>query len=135
MATSDPGSPGSPVKCVGIATINVHDADAAIGFWRDRMGFELRSDQPYGEGARWIELGPRGAETALTLTTPENRFWREPGGYANVIFATDDIDAAHEELSGRGVKFEGPVMRMEGGPPPMAFFSDQDGNRFLLAER
>lgn len=125
----------SPVRHAKLASVNVRDLDGAIAFWRDRMGFELRRDVPYGEGERWVELMPPGAVTGLTLTQPGNDFWREPGGYGNLIFATDDLDAAYEELTSRGVVFAGPVMRMEGGPPPMAFFSDPDGTQFLLVER
>lgn len=125
----------SPVRHAKLVSVNVRDADRAIAFWRDRMGFELRADTPYGDGQRWIELMPPGAVTGLTLTTPDNQLWREPGGYGNLILATEDIDAAHAELTARGVEFAGPVMRMEGGPPPMAFFADQDGTQFLLVER
>jgi len=125
----------TPVRHAKLASVNVRDVDAAIEFWRDRLGFELRADAPYGEGERWVELMPPGAVTGVTLTQPGNHFWQEPGGYGNLIFATEDIDSAYEELASRGVEFSGPVMRPEGGPPPMAFFADQDGTQFLLVER
>ena len=128
-------SVGTPVRHAKLASINVRDVEAAIEFWRDRVGFELRRDVPYGDGQRWIELMPPGAVTGITLTQPGNHFWQEPGGYGNLIFATEDIDAAYEQLSARGVEFAGPVMRSGDGAPPMAFFVDQDGTQFLLAER
>ena len=125
----------TPVRHAKLVSVNVRDADEAIAFWRDRLGFELRVDVAYGEGQRWIELMPPGAVTGITLTQPGNAFWQEPGGYGQLVFATEDVEAAHAELSGRGVQFAGPVLRPGDGAPPMAFFVDQDGTQFLLAER
>jgi lactoylglutathione lyase len=50
-------------------TINVTDPDKAIDFYTNKLGFELRSDQPFGEGMRWIEVAPPGAQTVIILAT------------------------------------------------------------------
>jgi lactoylglutathione lyase len=124
-----------PISRVRLVSINVRDPDAAIAFWRDKVGFEVQSDQPYAEGDRWIEVIAPGAQTGLTLVGPANPSWQEPEDWGPALFSCENIDGAIAELSARGVEFTGPVMRPEGGPPPMAFFLDQDGRRFLLVER
>ena len=124
-----------PISRVRLVSVNVRDPDAAIAFWHDKVGFELRSDQPYAEADRWIEVFAPGAQTGLTLVGPANPSWQEPEDWSPALLACEDIDGAVAELSARGVEFTGPVMRPEGGPPPMVFFLDQDGRRFLLVER
>jgi catechol 2,3-dioxygenase-like lactoylglutathione lyase family enzyme len=119
---------------VRLVSVNVRDLDAAISFWRDTVGFALKTDVPYGEGDRWIEVAPPGAQTAFTLVGPANQTWSEPENWSPALLGCEDIDAAVAELEARGVKFTGPVMRGENGVPPMSFFLDPDGRRFLLTE-
>jgi catechol 2,3-dioxygenase-like lactoylglutathione lyase family enzyme len=124
-----------PISRIRLVSVKVRDLDAAISFWRDKVGFAVHSDVPYGEGDRWIEVGPPGAQTAFTLLGPANQAWSEPEEWSPALLACEDIDAAVAELEGRGVTFTGPVMRSEEGVPAMVFFLDQDGRRFLLTER
>ena len=56
------------VKFVGIP---VADQDAALKFWTEKMGLRVATDQPMGPGKRWIELAIPGAQTGITLFTPE----------------------------------------------------------------
>jgi catechol 2,3-dioxygenase-like lactoylglutathione lyase family enzyme len=125
----------SPIGRARLVSVNVRDPDAAIAFWRDKLGFSVHTDTPYGEGDRWVEVVPPGAETGLTLIGPANPAWSEPEDWSPVLFACADVDAAVAELQARGIELTGPVMRPEGGAPPMVFFLDQDGRRFLLTER
>ena len=48
-----------------LTTVCVKDQQAALEFYTEKLGFEVRTDQPFGE-MRWIEVAPRGAETGLT---------------------------------------------------------------------
>nr|MCU0854916.1 VOC family protein [Paracoccaceae bacterium] len=43
----------------------VPDYDAAIAFYVDAIGFELRSDEDMGGGKRWVTVAPPGADTAI----------------------------------------------------------------------
>ncbi len=45
------------------------DADAALGFYRDLLGFEVRKDVGY-ENMRWITVGPAGDSTSIALHPP-----------------------------------------------------------------
>lgn len=49
------------------------DPEAALGFYRDTLGFELRNDVGY-EGMRWLTVGPAGQPTVnIVLHPPADR--------------------------------------------------------------
>jgi len=118
---------------VATVIVPVSDQDRAVEFYTEKLGFEKRSDTPFGRGDRWIEVAPAGAETTIALMPPREG---EPIGIdTHVGFTTEDIDADHSDLRARGVEVDEQVMRMGDPIPPMFFFRDQDGNRFLIVER
>lgn len=98
-------------------TINIHssflpqdDPDAALGFYRDTLGFEVRNDVGYN-GMRWITVGPVDQPgTSIVLYPPaatpgitddEQRTISEmmaKGTYGKVLLATDDVDGTFERL-------------------------------------
>jgi len=86
------------------------DPDAALSFYRDILGFEVRNDVGYN-GMRWITVGPPGQPgTAVVLHPPaadpgitddERRTIVEmmaKGTYAAINLATKDLDATFEQL-------------------------------------
>jgi uncharacterized glyoxalase superfamily protein PhnB len=86
------------------------DPDAALAFYRDTLGFEVRNDVGY-EGLRWITVGPTGQpDTAIVLYPPaatpgitdeERQTITEmmaKGTYASINLATPDLDATFERL-------------------------------------
>jgi catechol 2,3-dioxygenase-like lactoylglutathione lyase family enzyme len=130
-------SPAATAHITAVATVfvTVNDQDAALEFYRDKLGMEVRSDTSYGGGERWIEVAPPGAATVIALVPPRgDGKGQQPGSDLAFGYDTDDLDAAVAELSERGVRFED-VMRMPDPVPPMVFFADQDGNRGLLVQR
>ncbi len=100
--------------------------DAAI------VGFEKRSDVPFGDGNRWVEVAPAGAATTIALVQP--REGEAAGIETRVALTSTDIEADHASLRERGVDVDAEVMRMGGPVPPMFFLRDQDGNRLLVVE-
>lgn len=127
--------PASPIDRVASVFLPVSDQDRALAFYRDQLGFEVSSDVSYGEGARWVEVVPPGSSTVVALNGPsDQRPGFEPGGMAGFSLETSDLDAAMEELSGRGVAFEEPI-QLPPPVPPMVYFRDPDGNRILLLQR
>jgi catechol 2,3-dioxygenase-like lactoylglutathione lyase family enzyme len=120
---------------VSTVFLAVADQDRSLAFFRDQLGFDVRSDTTFGEGARWIEVAPPGSATVIALNGPsDQRPGFEPGGMASFSFDTDDLDAAMEVLAGRGVDFDEP-MRLPPPVPPMVYFRDPDGNQMLLVQR
>ena len=86
------------------------DPDAALAFYRDTLGFEVRNDVDY-RGLRWITVGPAGQPgTSIVLHPPgadpgitddERRTIAEmmaKGTYAGIDLATRDLDATFERL-------------------------------------
>jgi lactoylglutathione lyase len=113
-------------------SICVRDQQRALEFFRDKLGFEVRRDEPMESGARWIELAPRGAETAIVPYVPPGSETRI-GTFSNVVFGCADLEATRRELAARGVKFlERPGdQSSEDG---LTRFADVDGNTFVLVE-
>jgi catechol 2,3-dioxygenase-like lactoylglutathione lyase family enzyme len=86
------------------------DPDAALVFYRDILGFEVRNDVEYG-GLHWITVGPPGQPgTSVVLHPPavtpgitedERRTIAEmmaKGTYAGINLATKDLDGTFERL-------------------------------------
>ena len=115
------------VKFVGIC---VSDQDRALEFYTKILGFELRNDQPFEQGQRWIELAIPGAETGIVLFTPkghENRI----GQFVNMAYRSTDLQATYEELTAKGVEFTSPPTNQPWGS--FAIFKDPDGNSFVIS--
>ncbi|MFE7754124.1 VOC family protein [Streptomyces sp. NPDC057418] len=90
------------------------DPDAALAFYRDTLGFEVRNDVGHG-GMRWITVGPAGLpDTSIVLTPPaadpgvtddERRTVVEmmaKGTYGHITLATADLDGTFERLRAGG---------------------------------
>jgi catechol 2,3-dioxygenase-like lactoylglutathione lyase family enzyme len=118
---------------LGTVMVPVSDQDRALDFYVDKLGFEKRTDIPYGEGDRWLEVSPPGAATTIALVPP--RAGDPTGIETRVGLTTEDVDTDHANLRERGVDVDAEVMRMGDPVPPMFFFRDQDGNRFMVVER
>jgi catechol 2,3-dioxygenase-like lactoylglutathione lyase family enzyme len=87
------------------------DPEAALGFYRDTLGFEVRNDVGY-EGMRWLTVGPANQPgTSIVLHPPavdpgltedERRTILEliaKGSYgATITLATDDLDGLFKRL-------------------------------------
>ena len=92
------------------------DPNAALAFYRDALGFEVRNDVGY-EGMRWITVGPPDQPgTSIVLAPPaaypgitdeERRTIAEmmaKGTYATILLATADVDATFEQLQAGDVE-------------------------------
>jgi catechol 2,3-dioxygenase-like lactoylglutathione lyase family enzyme len=127
-----PDTATTRISQVGTVMVPVSDQDRAIDFYTSKLGFEKRSDTPFGNGNRWVEVAPAGASTTIALVQPREG---DPVGIeARVAFSSSDADADHASLKAQGVDVDETVMRMGDPVPPMFFFRDQDGNRLLIVE-
>jgi catechol 2,3-dioxygenase-like lactoylglutathione lyase family enzyme len=86
------------------------DPEASVAFYRDVLGFEVRTDVGAGQ-MRWITVGPAGQPgTSLLLAPPaadpgitedERRTIAEmmaKGTYGWLLLATHDLDATFEKI-------------------------------------
>jgi predicted enzyme related to lactoylglutathione lyase len=112
--------------------VYVGDQQRALDFYTQKLGFELRRDEPMGPEARWIEVGPKGHDTNLALYTPEGQEDRI-GTFAPFVLDTDDIRATYEELTAKGVEFVQPPAMQPWGMM-MALVKDPDGNTICLVQ-
>ena len=96
------------IKQIKFVSIPVADQNRALDFYTEKLGFTIITDQPFDEKQRWIELRVPKAETRVVLFTAEGDEKRI-GSFMNMSYACDDIDKTYEELSARGVEFEGPA--------------------------
>src|SRR6476619_3856181 len=97
------------IKHINVVMVPVTDTDRAIDFYVGKLGFEKRSDVPYGDGDRWVEVAPAGSEAAMALVpSGENA---PAGGHSRIALNTDDIDAVHADLKDRGVDVDEQIMR------------------------
>jgi uncharacterized glyoxalase superfamily protein PhnB len=91
-----------------------NDADAALAFYRDLLGFELRNDVGY-QGLRWLTVGPVGQpEVNIVLHPPavdpgvtedERKVILEmmaKGTYGSIMLATRDLDGVFAKLEAGG---------------------------------
>jgi predicted enzyme related to lactoylglutathione lyase len=92
------------------------DPEAALGFYRDVLGFEVRGDVGY-QGMRWITVGPAGQPgTSIVLHPPavdpgitdeERRTIVEmmaKGTYGGILLATADLDDTFERVQASGTE-------------------------------
>lgn len=114
--------------------LSVSDQDRAIAFYVETLGMEKRTDIPFGNGDRWIEVAPRGATTTIALGRPPEGAQPSRGGTC-LSFEIDDVDAMHAAMKARGVDVDSEVMRAPPPVPPMFFFRDPDGNPLLIVGR
>jgi predicted enzyme related to lactoylglutathione lyase len=117
--------------------IEVEDQDRAKKFWVETLGFPLVQDSPYKEDQRWLEVRTPDGAIVVGLHVRDGGAPVPVGDSlptSNVWFYSDDVQAAHRELSERGVEFPQPPMQLP-GVGWWAIFADPDGNRFALLDR
>ncbi|KPI04808.1 Glyoxalase-like domain containing protein [Actinobacteria bacterium OV450] len=94
--------------------IAVDDHEAALAFYRDALGLEVRNDVSF-EGMRWVTVGsPAQPDVEIVLEPPAANPNAAPadrqamaellakGMLRGVIFSTDDVDAAFERIRAAG---------------------------------
>jgi catechol 2,3-dioxygenase-like lactoylglutathione lyase family enzyme len=121
------------ISKVGTICVPVSDQERAIEFYVETLGLEKRTDVPFGDGYRWVEVGPAGADTTIAIVPPPPG---NPTGnvQTGICLNTDDVDAVHADLGSRGVDVDAEVSRMGDPVPPMFWFRDPDGNTLMVVQ-
>lgn len=122
------------------------DPEAAIRFYRDGLGFEVRNDVEY-QGMHWITVGPEGQpETSIVLYPPEatpgltedeRRMVTEmmaKGTFASINLAADDLEAVFSRLEASGGEVVQEPTDQPYGVRDCAF-RDPAGNMVRIQER
>ncbi len=124
-----------------VVPIHLRDGDRAKRFYGEQAGFVIDLDTQIGDEMRLVQLTPPGSACSIHLSTriPD----MPPGVLEGLQLVVSDIDAARAELLERGVEISG-VEHFDGRDwkpggagdwNSFAFFSDPDGNGWVLQER
>ena len=129
---STPTDAPTTVSNIGVVMFTVADQDAAIAFYRDRLGWEVRSDSSFGENGehRWVEVAPPGSVARLALNPP---MFDEPGG-SSIGVETTDVVGEHQRLSAIGGIDMDPEPMRSPGTPLMFMLRDPDKNVVVVVE-
>jgi catechol 2,3-dioxygenase-like lactoylglutathione lyase family enzyme len=111
------------------ASFSVDDLDKARSFYRDTLGVEV-TDGPMG----FLELHVTGGAPVMVYPKPDHK----AATFTVLNFPVDDIEAAVDELTARGVEFQHydmPDIKTDakgiaddGSGPKIAWFTDPAGN-------
>jgi uncharacterized glyoxalase superfamily protein PhnB len=122
------------------------DGEAAIGFYRDVLGFEVRLDVGY-QDMRWITVGPAGQPDVNVVLFPpgadpgvtedEKRTIVEmmaKGTYGSLLLATPDLDATFDQVQAKGADIVQEPTQQDYGVRDCAV-RDPAGNMIRIQER
>jgi catechol 2,3-dioxygenase-like lactoylglutathione lyase family enzyme len=125
-----------------VVPIPVSDVDRAKRFYSEQVGFVVDLDTHLSDGVRLVQLTPPGSGCSIHLSTGILNI--PPGVLEGLQLVVSDIEVAQAELVERGVEAS-PVQHIEddgvwvegrgGDWNSFVFFSDPDGNGWVLQER
>ena len=112
-----------------LIAVPVSDVDRAKAFYVDRAGFNPDHDHRVSDELRFVQLTPPGSACSITIGTGITD--AEPGSVKGLQLVVEDADAAHSDLSGRGVE----VSDVQDFPwGRFVFFADPDGNAWAVQQ-
>ncbi len=144
MEAASTASPGQVDMNLEVHVIPVSDVDRAKQFYQG-LGWRLDDDVAPMDGLRIVQFTPPGSNVSVTFG--QGLTGAAPGS-AQAALVVSDIEAAHDNLIGRGVDaaevWHGPPFPVEArqqGPDPdrtsygsFTAFTDPDGNAYLVQE-
>jgi len=121
-----------------VVTLPVSDVDRAKSFY-ESLGWRFDIDLVVSDDVRTVQFTPPHSQCSIQFGKAGTA--AEPGSADGLILVVEDIDAARDDLIGRGVE----VSEVQEARPPgfdspgrsyfaRASFSDPDGNGWQLQE-
>jgi len=107
----------------------VSDVDRAKAFYVDKCGFNADHDHTVSDEVRFVQITPPGS--ACSIAFGKGLTQSEPGSIKGLQVVVDDADAAHADLSGRGVEVSDVDDQAWGR---FVYFSDPDGNAWSVQQ-
>ncbi|MEO7665253.1 MAG: glyoxalase superfamily protein [Candidatus Limnocylindrales bacterium] len=123
-----------------VVVVPVSDVDRSKAFYAEQLGFLVDVDHKPNEHFRVVQMTPSGSGCSVTIGIGLGNM--VPGTLEGLQLSVADIEAAHAELSGRGVAVT-PVRHHDGsgfvdGPGgdwnSFFFFQDPDGNSWAVQQ-
>jgi catechol 2,3-dioxygenase-like lactoylglutathione lyase family enzyme len=124
-----------------VVIVPVSDVDGAKHFYGEQVGFIVDHDTKVSEDYRVVQLTPPGSGCSIVVSSDNHKM--SPGSAKGLQLVVSDVDAARSELIERGVTvstikhFEGANLADGRGGRwnSFIFFSDPDGNEWVVQER
>ncbi len=126
---------------IEVIVVPVTDIDRAKAFYSEQLGFHVDVDDSPSPDVRIVQMTPPGSGCSVTIGRGMG-VNMEPGTLKGVQMCVADIEAAHGELTGRGVDIS-PIRHVgpdgwedgKGGDwNAFFFFDDPDGNSWAVQE-
>jgi predicted enzyme related to lactoylglutathione lyase len=105
-----------------LVIVPVSDVDRAKAFY-EKAGFNADHDHVVNDDLRFVQLTPPGSACSISIGKGVTE--AQPGSIAGLQLVVQDIEAARDELVGRGVEV-GEIQDFPWGS--FVFFTDPDGN-------
>ena len=134
---------------IEVIILPVSDVDRALAFYTQKAGFTLDIDYGPSQDFRVAQLTPPGSHCSIQIGIGLTN--AEPGSVRGLYAVVEDVEAARDELTRRGVtvsaiRHKSPAGGWRGGWEPgldpnrsdyasFADFTDPDGNQWVLQER
>ncbi|PQZ93752.1 lyase [Arthrobacter sp. MYb227] len=124
--------------------ITVNDIDAALVFYSNGLGLEVKSNVESGEH-RWVTLGTS-TQPGLEIVLSDPHAGRSPadgdliqelltkGVMPMTVFSTDDLDGVFEKVRATGAEVLQEPIEQPWGPRDCAF-RDPSGNMIRLSQQ
>ena len=112
-----------------LVAVPVSDVDRAKAFYTERVGFNADQDHKIREDLRFVQLTPPGSGCSIAIGI--GVIDTAPGSVQGLQLVVADIEAAHAELTERGVD----VSDVQDFPwGRFVFFKDPDGNGWAVQQ-
>jgi len=112
-----------------LVAIPVSDVDRAKDFYVEKAGFNADHDHKVSDDIRFVQLTPPGSACSIAIGKGVSD--APPGSVQGMQMVVSDIEAAHADLSGRGVDVSDVQVFPWGS---FVFFSDPDGNKWAVQQ-
>ena len=116
-----------------VVLLPVSDLDAAIAFYRDKVGFTLDHDTT-NEWMHVAQLTPRGSGCSIVVGDLPAQREMPPGSMRGLQLVVADVEAARQELMGRGIECGEITVFDERDGGTFFGFSDPDGNTWTVQQ-
>jgi catechol 2,3-dioxygenase-like lactoylglutathione lyase family enzyme len=116
-----------------VVVVPVSDLDAAIAFYRDKVGFDL-DHETTNEHMHVAQLTPRGSGCSIVIGSLPSQNEMAPGSLRGLQLVVADAEAARAELLSRGVEASeiAVIDPRDGGT--FFGFADPDGNTWAVQQ-
>jgi catechol 2,3-dioxygenase-like lactoylglutathione lyase family enzyme len=112
-----------------LVAVPVSDVDRAKSFYVEKVGFHADVDAQVNPELRFVQLTPPGSAASIVIGVGITEM--APGSQRGLQVVVEDVQAARQELAGRGVETSEIDVQPWGS---FIYFSDPDGNTWSVQQ-